>query len=164
LSRLYAGYYLAELLGELTESSDPHPELFDAADAALAALDGAGDVAAVIARFELTLLRYVGHMPELDTCVQCGQAVASTGRVAFGQLSGGVLCDECKSGKRQVASVSAEALAALRAIARTEGPWSESRIDRARLGEVRGLLNQYLANLLGKRPKMYAYLGTMMAS
>jgi DNA repair protein RecO (recombination protein O) len=163
LSRLYAGYYLAELLNELTEPGDPHPELFDAADAALAALDGEGNVAAVVARFELTLLRYVGHLPELDTCVQCGTPIASTGRVAFGQLSGGVLCENCKHGKRQVASISGEALALLRQIAKDESPWSETQVDRSRLGEVRGLLNHYLANLLGKRPKMYPYLGTMMA-
>src|SRR5690606_11018772 len=61
LSRLYAGYYIAELLGDLTENCDPHPELFDAADAALLALDQQGDPAAVVARFELTLLRFVGH-------------------------------------------------------------------------------------------------------
>src|SRR6478672_5481893 len=32
LSSLYAAYYVAELLGELTDDYDPHPELFDAAD------------------------------------------------------------------------------------------------------------------------------------
>src|SRR5262245_4219832 len=39
LARLYAGYYVAELLAELTDAGDPHPELFAAADAALLALD-----------------------------------------------------------------------------------------------------------------------------
>src|SRR5215213_2767211 len=39
LARLYAGYYVAELLSELTESSDPHPALFHAADRALQTLD-----------------------------------------------------------------------------------------------------------------------------
>src|SRR4029079_2814514 len=28
LSRLYAGYYVAELLTELTDAGDPHPDLF----------------------------------------------------------------------------------------------------------------------------------------
>ena len=36
LPRLYAGYYVAELLNELTEPGDPHRELFRAADATLA--------------------------------------------------------------------------------------------------------------------------------
>ena len=38
LAALYAGYYVAELLNELTDVGDPHPDLFDAADRALAAL------------------------------------------------------------------------------------------------------------------------------
>ena len=29
LPALYAGYYMAELLGKLTDNYDPHPELFD---------------------------------------------------------------------------------------------------------------------------------------
>ncbi len=32
LARLYAGYYIAELLNELTDQADPHPDLFDLAD------------------------------------------------------------------------------------------------------------------------------------
>jgi DNA repair protein RecO (recombination protein O) len=161
LSRLYAGYYVAELLGDLTDHDDPHPELFDAADAALLALDGDGEIAAIIVRFELTLLRLVGHLPELETCIECGTPIASTGRVSFGHLSGGVLCAKCRSGKRQVASVSAETIAMLRRLSQDEGSWSASRVERERLGESRGLLNQYLANLLGRRPRMYAWLSAI---
>lgn len=161
LARLYAGYYFAELLGDLTDTADPHPELYDAASAALMALDGEADVPAVVARFELNLLRFVGHLPELEACVECGAPIASTGRVSFGQLSGGVLCPNCRSGKRQVASVSAETIIELRRIARDISDWNESRIERERLGETRGLLNQYLANLLGKRPRMYAFMGSL---
>lgn len=162
LSRLYAGYYLAELLNDLTEPGDPHPELFEAADAALAALDGQGDVPAVIARFELTLLRFVGHLPELESCVECSTPIASTGRVSFGLLSGGVLCPKCRSGKRQVASVQAATIAEMHMLASDQRPWAESQLDRARLGELRGVLNHYFANLLGKRPRMVSYLGTLV--
>src|SRR6266571_3422855 len=45
LSSLYAAYYVAELLGELTDDYDPHPELFDVADATLLALQMPGVVA-----------------------------------------------------------------------------------------------------------------------
>ena len=79
LSRLYAGYYIAELLNDLTDHGDPHPELFDAADAALQALDAEGQVAAIVARFELSLLRYVGHLPELENCVECGAPLQASG-------------------------------------------------------------------------------------
>jgi len=91
LSGLYAGYYLAELLGGLTDDDDPHPELFDLADETLAALAAGEPVAKRVVRFELGALRLLGHMPSLDACVECGAAVAPAGRVAFGQLDGGVL-------------------------------------------------------------------------
>ncbi len=51
LSGLYAGYYLAELLGELTDEDDPHPELFDLADETLAALVAGEPVAKRLMRF-----------------------------------------------------------------------------------------------------------------
>jgi hypothetical protein len=43
-----------------------------------------------------------------------------------------------------------------------EGAWEGSRVERARLGELRGVLNQYMATLLGRRPRMFAYLGSMV--
>src|ERR1051325_8295400 len=63
LSSLYAAYYVAELLGELTDDYDPHPELFDAAEATLGALQMPGGVANSVLRFELTALRVLGHLP-----------------------------------------------------------------------------------------------------
>src|SRR5690349_8791061 len=45
LARLYAGYYVAELLTELTERGDPHPALFHAADETLFSLDSGAPVA-----------------------------------------------------------------------------------------------------------------------
>src|SRR5688500_16146971 len=73
LSSLYAGYYVAELLSELTDDYDPHPELFDAAQEGLVALSETGSIAAVILRFELMALAALGHMPSLALCVECGQ-------------------------------------------------------------------------------------------
>ncbi len=53
LAGLYAGYYVAELLGDLTDDNDPHPELFDLADETLAALAAGEVVHWRLARFEL---------------------------------------------------------------------------------------------------------------
>ncbi len=162
LSRLYAGYYIAELLNDLTDHGDPHPELFDAAVAALQALDGEGQTMAIVARFELSLLRYVGHLPELENCVECGAPMANVGRVSFGQQSGGVLCQRCRAGKRQIVSVSVEVLALLRTLANEAGPWDETKLESKRQGELRGVLNHYMTNLIGKRPQMYKFMGTMV--
>ena len=64
---LYAGYYVAELLGELTDEDDPHPELFDLADETLEALAAGDAVPRRIVRFELGGLRLLGHLPALQT-------------------------------------------------------------------------------------------------
>src|SRR5271166_2532949 len=75
LPGLYAGYYVAELLGGLTDDNDPHPELFDLAEETLAAL-AAGDVVhRRLPRFELGALRYLGHAPALQQCAECGAAI-----------------------------------------------------------------------------------------
>ncbi len=162
LAGLYAGYYVAELLDGLTDEDDPHPELFDLADQTLAALTAGEPVAKWVARFELMALRLLGHAPALDNCVECGAAVARTGRVAFGQLDGGVLCNKCRAGKKQVVLVSA---GVLRAMAQLADPnttvWRRMEIDPRSFGELRGLLNHYFTHLLGRKPKMHKYLGVL---
>ncbi len=177
LAGLYAGYYVAELLDGLTDEDDPHPELFDLADQTLAAL-AAGDsngnsrgltapgavgetVAKLTMRFELGALRLLGHLPSLEKCVECGNAVEPAGRVAFGQLDGGVLCGNCRVGKKQVVMVSAGALRTMAQLAGTDGAaWRRTTVDRRSLGELRGLLNHYFTHLLGRKPKMHEYLGS----
>jgi DNA repair protein RecO (recombination protein O) len=161
LSRLYAGYYVAELLLELTDNGDPHPELFHAANAALVALDGEGDVAATVLRFELAALHFLGHLPALEGCVECGTPVDAAGRVAFGLLAGGVLCSQCRTGKKQVLSVSGAVLATLRQFAAVATADSLPELPRALRGELRGVVNSYLAAHLGHRPKLLEYLGTL---
>jgi DNA repair protein RecO (recombination protein O) len=159
LSSLYAGYYVAELLMGLTDDCDPHPELFDLADETLAALAAGEPVARRVVRFEFGGLRLLGHMPSLEQCVGCSQPVEVTGRVAFGELDGGVLCGRCRPGSRQVVSLSAGALRTMLRLADVEGEgWRRVEINPRVHGEIRGLLNRYMTNLLGRRPRMYQYL------
>jgi len=165
LAGLYAGYYIAELLGELTDDDDPHGDLFDLADGALAALAEGTDVSVCLLRFELVALRLLGHQPSLDKCVECGTEVGTTGRVAFGAVAGGALCPRCRRGKRQVVSVSAPGMEAMRQLAATrqgEGPVvDESVVDVPRTvrGELRGVLNHYLNHLVGRQLRTQRYLG-----
>jgi DNA repair protein RecO (recombination protein O) len=162
LAGLYAGYYVAELLAQLTDENDPHPELFDLADEALVALSSGEPVARWVARFELGALRLLGHTPSLDACVECGSAVSQTGRVAFGQIDGGVLCPACRAGKSHVISVSA---GVLRAMARLADPdrqaWRRLEIDHRSLDELRRLMNHYMTHLLGRKPRMHDYMGML---
>jgi len=161
LSNLYAAYYVAELLSELTDDYDPHPELFDAATATLAALSGTCDVAAEMLRFELTALRLLGHLPSLDTCVECGNEVNETGRTAFSWRSGGVLCKSCRTGQKQVISISAGVLEALQRLAAVDDDvWRQTPLERRTYGELRAVMNHYWCHLLGREPRMHRYLGT----
>ena len=154
---LYAGYYVAELLDALTDDDDPHPELFDAAEHSLRALESAAPTARIVLRFELSALRWLGHWPSLDACVECGAPIAANERVAFSLLGGGALCPRCRPGKRQVVSLSAAAAQLLlREAAGAEDGW-----DVRAAGELRGLVNNYLSHLLGHRPKMHEYMDTI---
>jgi DNA repair protein RecO (recombination protein O) len=152
LARLYAGYYVAELLAELTDAGDPHPELFAAADETLLALDGSAPLAETVLRFELAALRVLGHLPSLSQCVACGNSVEMAPRVAFGMTAGGVLCTNCRPGKRQVVSVSGPVIAALR---------ETTDIPPKLRGELRAIMNNYFAHLVGHKLRMPEHLGAL---
>lgn len=161
LSRLYAGYYVAELLKELTSEGDPHPALFDEAIRALNSLDGDGDVARNVLRFELVALRLLGHMPSLDACADCGVAVAPGRRQAFSRLAGGVLCPQCRPKQRHVLSVSSEVIQLLRQFADLDSDdWQRTDIHGRWRGELRAVLNHYVSHVMGRRPRMLEYIGT----
>ena len=66
LAALYAGYYIAELLSDLTDLHDPHPKLFDAARITLRYLGESELRSRRILRFELACLRELGFMPTLE--------------------------------------------------------------------------------------------------
>ncbi|HID77759.1 MAG TPA: DNA repair protein RecO [Planctomycetaceae bacterium] len=160
LASLYAGYYVAELLGELTDQYDPHPELFDLADQTLSALAAGEPVSGRTLRFEWAALRILGHLPSLDRCVGCGRAVRIKGRVAFTPLGGGVLCPGCRGTARQVVHVGAGTVKAMARLAEPQGQaWQRLELSPRTLGEIRGVLNRYLSNLMGRRPRLHRYLG-----
>ena len=66
--RMFAGFYLNELLMRLVARADPHPALFDAYEETLRGLAQAGDLEeeGALRAFELVLLKEIGLLPELD--------------------------------------------------------------------------------------------------
>ncbi|HEX4510148.1 MAG TPA: DNA repair protein RecO [Burkholderiaceae bacterium] len=79
-ARLFAAFYLNELMMKLLARADPHPGLFDAYAGTLETLavarDDAGEQIALRA-FELVLLKEIGLLPELDR-VTATQAMLAT--------------------------------------------------------------------------------------
>jgi DNA repair protein RecO (recombination protein O) len=159
LAALYAGYYVAELLNDLTDHHDPHPRLFDAAVVTLRHLGDAPLRPRRVLRFELACLRELGLMPALEACVHCGSVVESLGdSVAFGLATGGVLCPSCRPGQPHVATLSGRTLETIRALAAPGSAWRELDPAPALLGPVRTTLGAVMSHLLGRRPRMLPYL------
>ncbi len=163
LNRMNAGFYVAELLNALTDERDPQPDLFRRARGTLEALDDSGDVASEVLRFELASLRILGHWPAVDRCVECGQILSGGTRHAFGLLAGGTLCVRCKVGQRHVISVSPVAVETLREFSDVKkgNQGGAATIPTSVRGELRGLMNQRMSHLLGRRPRMHSFLATL---
>lgn len=165
LAALYAGYYIAELVNELTDQYDPHPDLFDLCANTLESISEGGDPASEVLRFELRSLRILGHQPALKECAECGARPAAGARLAFGLLHGGMLCEACRVGKRPIVQLSHDAWQLLWEAGRGRRESSrnqeESPADvpsRKGYGEARAVMNQYLNHLVGHRLKMHEML------
>lgn len=156
LAALYAGYYVAELLHDLTDHHDPHPRLFDAARVTIRHLGDPSLRSRRVLRFELACLRELGHMPALEACVHCGQTVETRGEsVAFGLATGGVLCPGCRPGQPHVATLSGRTIGALRALAEPGDSWRDPDLP---IASARSTVGAVVSHLMGKRPKMLSYL------
>jgi DNA repair protein RecO (recombination protein O) len=160
LAALYGAYYLAELLGDLTQEYDPHPVLFEEALATLSELgkEAAPAVGPRVARFELVLLRELGYVPALDVCAACG-AVLQGGRLGFSPAVGGALCGRCRGKAPQAVPLSQAALELLRALAGPDEAWRRPWPAPPR-AEVRQVLGQHVTWILGRRPRLLPYLGS----
>jgi hypothetical protein len=74
-------------------------------------------------------------------------------------LHGGVLCPACRAGKPQVAWLDAGVLRTMTQLADVHGQtWRRIEISPRALGQLRGVMNHYFVNLLGRKPRMYQYL------
>ena len=66
-SVLYCGLYLNELVLRLTARDDPFPAVFDSYQEAISSLSAGATPEPVLRRFEIRLLRQLGHGMVLDT-------------------------------------------------------------------------------------------------
>jgi DNA repair protein RecO (recombination protein O) len=160
LLRLYCGYYVSELLDRFTEKGDPQPELYDLAAATLESLgDERNEPRACVLRWELQLLRLVGHAPALDRCAQCGAAIAEDATVPFAPLVGGVVCAACAGGLRPLIQVPP---AARRELMRfSDAEWENiptTNLTSSGRAAMRGALERYIAALLDRRLNLIYYL------
>jgi DNA repair protein RecO (recombination protein O) len=161
LAALYAGYYIAELLTDLTDYHDPHPKLFDAARTTLRHLGEPELRTWRVLRFELAALRELGLMPALDLCADCGTRVDIQTAVAFALATGGVLCPACRPGQPHVVSVPRSTIDAIRTLASPGRAWRELALEPGspRADSVRQTIGAVISHVLGRRPRVLPYLG-----
>ena len=151
LKALYAGYYIAELLGEGTQDYDPHPALYEQSLETLRKLSAGGDVGSLAAAYELSWLGELGLRPVLDRCVACQNPNLGDGPLLFSAIAGGVVCLNCAATQRDRRSISREAMTTLGELTAGELPTITS--------EVRQILGHCVSTVLGKRPRLLTYLG-----
>ncbi|WP_020473992.1 DNA repair protein RecO [Zavarzinella formosa] len=150
LPALYAGYYIAELLGEGTQDYDPHPKLFDSSLDTLRKLSAGGDPSALVAGYELEWLAELGLKPILDRCAHCGTQRLDTGMIAMSPMAGGVVCGPCGKEFNDRRTVSMDGLVCLNELVMGEHP----AVGR----EVREVLGFYISSVLGRRPRMLNFI------
>ncbi len=159
LANLYAGYYIAELLGDLTARGDAQVDLFDLAVRTLDRLDVSGSVTGVIEHFELRMLALMGHFPLLDACVECGGELVDRPAVLFAPIEGGTICETCREGKRNLIRVSRDVLDLMKRLGDEPTP-SEELLEgvEPHRGVLRGVLNSYLSHHFGSHFRLHSFL------
>ncbi|MGB7343665.1 MAG: DNA repair protein RecO [Pirellulaceae bacterium] len=159
LERLYAGYYVAEMLRLMTDKNDPHPEVYDLAIATLAQIDATAPVATALLYFDAQILRQLGHAPSTKTCTSCDALVPRSKRMFFALIGGGVVCDNCRIREHQTVAVTCLAIDESARLQSSDLQLPVT-IDAGVYGELRAVMNRYFQALLGTQPRMQSFLPT----
>ncbi len=137
---LICGFYLNELLVRLLPREDPHPGVYAAYQAALAALPTAERVDAVLRPFELALLTDLGYAIDLSREAGGGAAVEASGRYRYLPERGLVMSDG-EAAHGGAPTISGASLLAMQA-----GDYSDTRTRREALRLLRSALGYYLGD------------------
>ncbi|HSG70508.1 MAG TPA: DNA repair protein RecO [Planctomycetaceae bacterium] len=158
LSRLYGGYYIAELLEGLTEEFDPHPGLYEEALHGLHRLDDVTvEPQLAIVLFEFAVLRETGHLPNFEECVVCGRAADSRAPYAFWVSQGGILCRECQKQDYRRNRLRMKSVELLQLWSQPE-PIILEHVDASILKEISNVTTTAVTYNLGRPPKTLRYL------
>ncbi len=158
---LYCGYYVAELLLGLTEDNQKARELYAVSDQTLVDLDRGLSAAEIILRFEMQVLKLLGHLPTFHLCASCGNPVQSdsTGPGALlGIAAGGILCADCVLGQQHVIRIRYPTLDCLMTYASEEWGGNPLPIRAELRGEVRFVMERFVSNLADRRLRLTDYL------
>ncbi|MCA9036036.1 MAG: DNA repair protein RecO [Planctomycetaceae bacterium] len=164
LSRVYGGYYVAELIAGMTEDFDPAPSLYDLLVDTLEKLAGKdNNPSLILVHFEIALLREIGLLPNLFDCSVCGEVVPVDQNVRSGYAhwvsQGGLLCGNCRREEYAGTSVSAGSIAFLRTISEADvDPQDMPPPTSAQLAECHRFAVSAITQNLGRKPSTLRYI------
>lgn len=147
----------AELLSNLTNDYDPHPQLFDSFRQFLESIRETSherrDTISLLILFQLALLKEVGLQPILNACVNCkGNFRTNWSEVYFSSLANGLICRDCEASfpdRMRLTKNAAGCLANLKMLAES---------DEKTLNEIEKVLIYHFTELLHRPPKMAKYI------
>jgi len=151
----YASYF-CELADELTEIHDPHPKLFDLLKAGFHFLPVISP-GILTPLFEIQLVREMGWIPFLDSCLGCGMKPLEKG--FFSIRHGAIFCEKCRSKDPAAQLLGPPVLLTLRAYSQEDFETC-LRMNQSRHGinQIGILTSQFLNYRLGKVLKSRKFL------
>ena len=156
--------FSTELLSNLTNDYDPHPELFDSfvqflqdtnegrgmRDEGRGMRDERRCILSFLILFQLSLLKEVGLMPIINACVNCKTTFEN--QVYFSSSANGVICRDCEVSfpdRIRLTKDAANCLNNLKMLAEA---------NNKTLNEIEKVLVHHFTNTLGRPPKMAKYI------
>lgn len=159
LDKYYKASYIAELLNEFTEESDPSEQLFDICLNTLIGISLDEDTTIRLLAFELKMLRILGYLPELGYCVNCKNSIEQISKVHFDAKEGGVLCKACQGiSKNGIVIPTGAVLIAGRLVNFTLQRLERIRIQSSICIEIEKMLRYYITFVLNKELNSWKYM------
>lgn len=157
-ARVVYGSYLAEIASGLVPEREKNPGVYRLFVAVLDNLEEPGELWTVARWAELRLLMNAGFLPSLESCSACDTDLAGT--VHFSVHGGGVWCARCRGEAAhpdQLIPVSSGSVKTLALIAASPGRPNVTARGKVR-EEASLMMREYVAHVLGKRPKSLSFV------
>ena len=168
--RLNIALYAIELVGNMLPEGDPHVEVFDLLHNCLVRLAQAdAPLPAVLAYLQWRLIRHVGLLGELNSCVSCSRDLSdmkaapdasltkSGGDLYFSSVHGGLLCPACEGAATEKYRLDSDALCGIAALHAVENGVKGISLPEKQAKAVNRLLSYHITHQLGKPMKMARY-------
>jgi DNA repair protein RecO (recombination protein O) len=154
-ARCVALAHIAEMLDELLPDREANDGIFRLAWAVLQALE-TGPIWLPVTYFDLWMLRLMGFLPPLDTCIECGESL--TGQPAwFHALRDGLVCSRDRRIASSEMSLESRAIAA-RIFRNPVDHFAGEPVPTSRLADLRKFLMQIIHRHLDRKLETSAQL------